>query len=123
MQPMIGRTFRPEEDIAGTNKVVILSHAAWQLHFGGDPAILDRDVLLDNELHRVIGVLPQGVFDRHRAPRVVRFGELLEAAMGLRRSSSRPAPTGWIRSAACGPVCRSRRRRRTCSACAPRSRI
>jgi len=66
-QPLIGRAFRPEEDEAGADRVVILSHAAWQQHFGGDRAILGRDLLLDNEPHRVIGVLPPGAFDRHRA--------------------------------------------------------
>jgi predicted permease len=64
VQPMIGRGFRPEEDQAGAAKVVLISHAAWQAHFGGDPGILGRDLLLDNEPHQVIGVLPPGVFDR-----------------------------------------------------------
>lgn len=67
VQPQIGRTFRPEEDQAGAPAVVILSHAAWQTYFGGDAAILNRELLLDNEPHRVIGVLPAGALDRHRA--------------------------------------------------------
>jgi predicted permease len=67
IQPLIGRTFRPEEDQPGADRVVVLSHAAWQQHFGGDRQILDRDLLLDNEPHRVIGVLPPGAFDRHSA--------------------------------------------------------
>ena len=64
--PMLGRTFRPEDDQPGTNHVIVLSHAAWQQHFGADPAILAREVRLDGEPHRVIGVLPPGVFDRDR---------------------------------------------------------
>ena len=44
----------------------MLSHAAWQRHFGGDPGVLGRELLLDNEPHQVIGVLPPGVFDRQR---------------------------------------------------------
>ena len=47
--------------------MVVLSHAAWQLHFGGDPGVLGRTLLLDNEPHEVIGVLPPGAFDRQRA--------------------------------------------------------
>ena len=66
VQPMIGRGFRRDEDQAGAAKVVLLSHAAWQQHFGGDPGILGRDLRLDNEPHQVIGVLPPGVFDRQR---------------------------------------------------------
>jgi predicted permease len=67
VQPLVGRTFRAEEDQAGAAAVVILSHAAWRTHFGGDPGILDRELLLDNVPHRVVGVLPPGAFDRHRA--------------------------------------------------------
>ena len=67
IQPLVGRTFRPEEDQPGAARVVILSHAVWQRHFGGDPGILGRDLLLDDEPHQVIGVLPPGAFDRHRA--------------------------------------------------------
>ena len=67
IQPLIGRTFRAEEDRAGAPRVVIISHAAWQTHFGSDSGILGRELLLDNEPHQVIGVLPPGAFDRHRA--------------------------------------------------------
>jgi predicted permease len=67
IQPMLGRAFLANEDREGGEKVVILSHAAWQTHFGGDAAIIGRTVPLDNESHRIIGVLPAGAFDRHRA--------------------------------------------------------
>jgi predicted permease len=67
VQPLLGRTFRAEEDRPGAAAVVILSHAAWRTYFGADAGILDRELLLDNEPHRVIGVLPPGAFDRHRA--------------------------------------------------------
>jgi predicted permease len=67
IQPLIGRTFRPEEDQPGGARVVILSHAVWQRHFGGDRGILGKDLLLDDAPHQVIGVLPPGAFDRHRA--------------------------------------------------------
>jgi putative ABC transport system permease protein len=67
IQPLIGRTFRREEDQPGGARVVILSHAVWQRHFGGDRGILGKDLLLDDAPHQVIGVLPPGAFDRHRA--------------------------------------------------------
>jgi putative ABC transport system permease protein len=60
----IGRTFAPEEDQPGADPVIVLSHAAWQSRFGGDPDILGRDLVLDGEPNRVIGVLPPGSFDR-----------------------------------------------------------
>jgi putative ABC transport system permease protein len=60
----LGRTFLPNEDQPGANLVVVLSRALWQGRFGGDPAILNRDIMLDGEPHRVVGVLPAGSFDR-----------------------------------------------------------
>ena len=43
----------------------VLSHALWVNQFGADPSILNRTILLDNEPHTVVGVLPAGsAFDR-----------------------------------------------------------
>src|SRR6185437_5877434 len=60
----LGRTFTPEEDRPGAAPVIVLSHAAWQTYFGGDPGILRRSVMLDGEPHQIIGVLQPGAFDR-----------------------------------------------------------
>ena len=56
----IGRTFTSEDD----DRVIVLSHAAWRIEFGGDPNILTRDLIFDGRAYRVIGVLPVGSFDR-----------------------------------------------------------
>ncbi|MCP4898905.1 MAG: ABC transporter permease [bacterium] len=64
IQARIGRTFVTEEDQPGASPVVVLSNKAWQTRFGGDTDILDRELILDGEVHRVIGVLPPGSFDR-----------------------------------------------------------
>jgi putative ABC transport system permease protein len=60
----LGRTFSPEEDQPGAAPLIVLSHAAWQSDFGGDPDILHRRAILDGVPHQVIGVLPPGAFDR-----------------------------------------------------------
>jgi putative ABC transport system permease protein len=63
----IGRTFAPGEDQPGTTPVVVLSYLLWQTQFGGDPGVLNRDLTLDGERHRIVGVLPAGSFDRDEA--------------------------------------------------------
>jgi putative ABC transport system permease protein len=60
----LGRTFRPGEDQAGAEPVVVMSHGAWRAHFGGDLNILQKRVLLNGESYLVIGVLEPSAFDR-----------------------------------------------------------
>ena len=59
-QPALGRNFLPEEAKPGGPKVTILSHALWQRRYGGDPEILNRDILLSGEKYTVAGVMPAG---------------------------------------------------------------
>jgi putative ABC transport system permease protein len=57
--PALGRDFLPSEDTPGGNHaVVILSHELWQSRFGGDPALVGRQIHLDGQSLTVIGVLP-----------------------------------------------------------------
>src|SRR5262245_6368789 len=56
--PALGRTFSPEEENPGANKVVVLSHNFWQRRYGGDLNIIGREILLDDEKYSVIGVMP-----------------------------------------------------------------
>jgi putative ABC transport system permease protein len=63
----LGRTFTAADDQPGAARVVVLSDAVWRQQYGADPAILSRDLVLNGEPHRVIGVLPPGPFDRERA--------------------------------------------------------
>ena len=56
VSPMLGRDFTPA-DMPPTQRVLILSHAAWMLHFGGDPNVLERTVTLDGAAYRVVGIM------------------------------------------------------------------
>ena len=58
--PALGRVFRADEDRPGAQRVAILSHSFWRDRFGGDPAIVGRDLLLDNSRVIVVGVMPAG---------------------------------------------------------------
>jgi putative ABC transport system permease protein len=67
VKPRIGRTFAAGEDQLGASRVVVISYSLWQSRFGGDPDVLKRDLKLDGEPDRIIGVLPPGSFDRDDA--------------------------------------------------------
>ena len=54
----LGRTFTPEEEQPGHDKVVVLSHRLWQRRFGSDPNLIGQQITVEGEPHTVIGVLP-----------------------------------------------------------------
>lgn len=58
--PLHGRTIRPDDDPIGARNVAVLSHAVWTRRFGGDPAIIGRQLRLDSVSYEVIGVMPAG---------------------------------------------------------------
>jgi putative ABC transport system permease protein len=55
----VGRTLRPADDEAGSEKVVVLSHGLWQRRFGSDPGVVGRPIILNGEAYSVVGVLPR----------------------------------------------------------------
>jgi predicted permease len=55
--PALGRTFTAEEDRAGGPRVVVLADALWSSHFGSDPAIAGKTVLLNGDPYTVVGVM------------------------------------------------------------------
>ncbi|MEO5960526.1 MAG: ADOP family duplicated permease, partial [Opitutaceae bacterium] len=57
--PEIGRVFTEEEEQPGENNVVILSHATWWHFFGGDRAVLGRQLRISGETMTVVGVMPE----------------------------------------------------------------
>jgi putative ABC transport system permease protein len=67
LHPLLGRTFRPEEDTPAWRRVALLSHDLWQRRFGADPNALGQGLLLDGESYTVVGVAPAGFdFPRKR---------------------------------------------------------
>jgi predicted permease len=64
VKPVLGRTFREDEEGPEAPATVILSFAGWQARFGGSPDVLQKTVMLrgyvrEAEPHRIIGVLPR----------------------------------------------------------------
>jgi predicted permease len=61
VQPAFGRLFTADDDrVQSGHPYVILSHAYWMQHFGGDPGILNQTLLVNNTPLTVIGVAQKG---------------------------------------------------------------
>jgi predicted permease len=58
--PTVGRAFVEDEAVLGNDRVVVLSHRLWSARFGARPDVIGRDVRLDGDSFRVIGVMPEG---------------------------------------------------------------
>jgi putative ABC transport system permease protein len=61
VQPAIGRVFSQDDDrVPGAQPVVVLSHSYWTRHFGGDPSVLNKVLLINNMEMTVVGVSQAG---------------------------------------------------------------
>lgn len=54
----LGRTFTDDEAMVGRDKVVVLGNALWRNQFNADPAAIGRDLRLNGENYRIVGVMP-----------------------------------------------------------------
>jgi putative ABC transport system permease protein len=58
VRPVIGRTFRPEEDQSGAAPVVLISEGLWKRKFGASPDALGKSLLLNGTPYIIVGVIP-----------------------------------------------------------------
>ena len=58
VEPLIGRVFLPEEDQAGKDHEAVLSYGLWQRRFSGSAEVLGREIVLDGESYKIVGVMP-----------------------------------------------------------------
>jgi putative ABC transport system permease protein len=58
IMPVLGRAFLPGEGQAGNDHVVILSNALWRERFGSDPNALGKNLEINAEPYRIVGVAP-----------------------------------------------------------------
>ncbi len=58
VSPILGRSFRHDEDAPGRNQVVLLGHGLWQRRFGADPGVIGRVVRMNGLPFTVVGVMP-----------------------------------------------------------------
>jgi putative ABC transport system permease protein len=60
VDPQLGRTFPPDARPPGYSLEVVISDGMWKRELGGDPNVLNRNVRLDTDLYRIVGVMPRG---------------------------------------------------------------
>jgi putative ABC transport system permease protein len=58
VQPYAGRLFFREEDIAGANRVVLLSYGLWLRRFGGDRSVIGHEMQFNGANFAMVGVKP-----------------------------------------------------------------
>ena len=57
-----GRLFTPEDDRPSAVPAAVLSHHAWQLTYGGDPAVVGSNLIVEGHAFAVVGVAAPGFF-------------------------------------------------------------
>jgi predicted permease len=60
VRPMLGAVFTSRDEVAATDRGVVVSHAFWQRHLGRDPAAVGRMLALNGESYTIVGVMPAG---------------------------------------------------------------
>ena len=56
VRPSLGRFFSSADAVAGQDRVIVLSNGFWKQHFGADPNVIGRTILLDGVNREIIGV-------------------------------------------------------------------
>jgi predicted permease len=63
VKPEMGRWFDPDDQTPGFTLDVLISDGLWKRAYGADPHIVGKSLRLDNDLYRIIGVMPAGFHD------------------------------------------------------------
>ena len=61
IKPVIGGFFTREQNKPGADKVIVLTQSYWQTQYGESPEVLGKDVRIDDEAYKVIGVAPRAL--------------------------------------------------------------
>jgi predicted permease len=68
VKPLLGRTFRPEDDQVGVAPVAILGGGFWEREFGASPDIVGKSITLNGTSYTIVGVVPSTLtfYSQHR---------------------------------------------------------
>ena len=68
VKPQLGSSFNPDDQTPGFTLEGLISDGLWKRAFAADPHILGKSLRLDNDLYRIIGVMPPGYRDPGSTP-------------------------------------------------------
>src|ERR1035437_3003759 len=58
-QPVLGRTFRSDDNVPNAPKVAIISYGMWKTRFGGESSVLGQVIRANGTPFTVVGVMPE----------------------------------------------------------------
>ena len=88
VRPLIGRSFRADDDATTGDLPIILSWGYWQRRFAGKPDILGTSLIVSGTSYTVVGVMPRGFdFPMFWAPGVQMWTPLALGERASRRQS------------------------------------
>jgi putative ABC transport system permease protein len=85
VQPALGRAYTAEEDLEGSDAVIVVSHEFWQMRLGGRGDVLGMALTVDGRRRTVIGVMPAGFsVVGQKAAYLISYGWNLEEVRSMR---------------------------------------
>ena len=57
-RPELGRTLEKQDQVKGSDHVIVLGHGLWMRKFGGNPSAVGSTIKLDGEEYYIVGVMP-----------------------------------------------------------------
>ncbi|MEW6735210.1 MAG: ABC transporter permease, partial [Acidobacteriota bacterium] len=58
IQPILGRTFKADDEQPGGAPIAVISYSMWQRRFASNPNVIGQSLNLDGKQNTIIGVLP-----------------------------------------------------------------
>jgi putative ABC transport system permease protein len=66
VKPTLGRAFLPGEDVAGNERVVVLSDELWRRNFAANPNVINQTIPLNGQQYTIVGVMPPELSSLYR---------------------------------------------------------
>ncbi len=70
VKPTLGRAFLPGEDVAGNERVVVLSNELWRRNFAANPNVINQTIPLNGQQYTIVGVMPPELSSLYRTVQI-----------------------------------------------------